>query len=75
MPDWSYHPILRPWLFHLEPEQAQQIVLSVVGKVAERRLGGMMFHLFGHMTPPETIKQHVLGMALHSQSVLATGWM
>ncbi|MBX3083608.1 MAG: dihydroorotate dehydrogenase [Anaerolineae bacterium] len=73
MPDWSYRPIFRPWLFLMPPARARDIGLKASEHIATRPLGKTFIHLIGHMTPPETVACEALGVEMRSPVGLGAG--
>jgi dihydroorotate dehydrogenase len=73
MPDWSYHPLLRPALFHLPAETGRDLTLGAVGKLAALPLGARFIHLLGHMHPPASVRCSALDMAFISPVGLGAG--
>ena len=73
MPDWSYRPVFRPWLFQLDPRRARDLALDACEHLANRPFGKTFIHLIGYMTPPETVTCNFLGMELRSPVGLGAG--
>src|SRR5579864_7212986 len=73
MPDWSYHPLLRPALFKLPAETARGLTLAVTGRLAEMPLGTGVIDLLGRMSPPDGIQCSALGLSFSSPVGLGAG--
>jgi dihydroorotate dehydrogenase len=66
MPDWSYQTIFRPLLFTLPPEQARDITLGTMGRLARAPGGSHLIEFLGHMQPEGGLTYPLLGMDLNS---------
>jgi dihydroorotate dehydrogenase len=62
MPDWSYHTILRPLLFRLPAEQARDVTLGAMGRLAAAPGGRQIIEWLGHMRPPPGIARTLGGL-------------
>ena len=65
MPDWSYHPLLRPLLRAL-PGSARSGVLRAASRLAATRAGGAVVAFVGHTDPPPAAATRVGDLALRS---------
>ena len=65
MPDWSYHPLLRP-LFRRLPPRAQARALQRVGSFGASRAGGRVVAVLGHAEPPSVLRRAAWGRTLRS---------
>ncbi|MEP7289708.1 MAG: dihydroorotate dehydrogenase [Chloroflexota bacterium] len=73
MPDWSYQPMLRPWLFQLPAEKARDLTLNATGTLAALPFGKAVFDLLGHMQPPEVVRCSAFGLNFASPVGLGAG--
>lgn len=73
MPDWSYHPLLRPALFKLPAESARDLTLAVTGSLALLPLGTGLIDLLGRMSPPDTVQCSAFGLSFSSPVGLGAG--
>lgn len=73
MPDWSYHSLFRPVLFRLAPDQARDLTLGAVGRLARTRLGPLVIEAFGHMQPPASLAQELCGLHFPAPVGLGAG--
>ncbi|HZF54265.1 MAG TPA: hypothetical protein VE093_36715 [Polyangiaceae bacterium] len=62
MPDWTYHPFFKPLLFRLPAEPARRLTLALLATQAKTRPGRMIFRLFGHGPPPESLAVDAFGL-------------
>lgn len=73
MPDYTYHPILKPILFRLRPELGRQITLRILEIQARTALGRRIFRFFGHGLPDESLSVTVFGIKFPSPIGLGLG--
>ena len=71
MPDWSYQPLFRPWLFRLPPARARDLTLGSVGTLARLPGGTALIGLLGHMDPPPGLEASLCGRPLRGPLGLA----
>lgn len=55
MPDWNYHPLIKPVLNVLPKSKAQNVALSGVRALGSNWLGRKSIDLMGHMAPPSEL--------------------
>lgn len=73
MPDYTYHPILKPLLFRLRPELGRRITLRLLEIQARTALGRRVFRFFGHGLPDESLSVTVFGIKFPSPIGLGLG--
>ncbi len=73
MPDYTYHPILKPILFRLRPELGRRITLRILEIQARTALGRRVFRFFGHGLPDESLSVTVFGIKFPSPIGLGLG--
>lgn len=62
MPDYTYHPFLKPILFRLPVEFSRRLTLRLLEIQSRTALGRSIFKLFGHGLPPATLRRTVFGL-------------
>jgi dihydroorotate dehydrogenase len=62
MPDYTYHPFLKPLLFHLPVEFSRRLTLRLLEIQARTAFGRWVFRLFGHGLPPKELSTTVFGL-------------
>ena len=62
MPDYTYHPALKPLLFRLPVEESRRLTLRLLEIQARTALGRRIFRIFGHGLPPERLRIKVFGI-------------
>ncbi len=73
MPDYTYHPILKPILFRLRPELGRHITLRILEIQARTAVGRRGFRFFGHGLPDESLSVTVFGIRFPSPIGLGLG--
>lgn len=73
MPDWSYHPLLRPASRLLPRTVVRAFTLNALAFIARLPGGGRFIELLGHMNPPPSISRHAAGMEVASPIGLGAG--
>lgn len=73
MPDWTYQPVLRQWLFLSEPRRARDFTLRSLEWLGSTAAGRVLIHAMGYMTPPEEVRTQVLGIDFPSPVGLGAG--
>ncbi|HKV87669.1 MAG TPA: hypothetical protein VJT78_06700 [Candidatus Dormibacteraeota bacterium] len=73
MPDWSYHPLLRPASRLVPPDAIRPFVLNALALIARLPGGGTFIELLGNMNAPQSIRRRALGMDITSPVGLASG--
>lgn len=66
MPDWTYHPLFKPWLTKLSPEKSREFIYSSMGMISTFSLGRSFIEMLGHLKPPEEIGKVVDGVSYFS---------
>jgi len=62
MPDYTYHPFLKPILFRLPVEFSRRFTLRLLEIQSRTALGRSIFKFFGHGLPPPTLRCTVFGL-------------
>lgn len=73
MPDWSYHPLLKPLFFALPPDQARVRVLTALDRLISLPFGAGVLQLMGHMTPPSGLARTKAGLIFSTPVGLGAG--
>jgi dihydroorotate dehydrogenase len=73
MPDWSYHPLLKPVLFQLPATQARDFTLAATGLLGDLPGGKLIFDVFGHMSPDPALTCQAIGQTFASPIGLGAG--
>ncbi len=73
MPDWTYHPVFKPLLFRLPPEDARALTLRLLSIQASTAAGRRLFRLFAPKPPGEEHARTVFGLRFPSPVGLAPG--
>lgn len=73
MPDWSYHPLFRPLLFHLPAERGRDLILGARACRARLPHGPSLIELVGHMRPPEVLERNAWGLTFPTPVGLGAG--
>src|ERR1051326_2854152 len=73
MPDWSYHTLMRPLLFHMPAERGRDLMLWATATLENLPLGPAIIEAFGHMRPPPEIQRTALGITFASPVGLGAG--
>ncbi|MFD2924302.1 dihydroorotate dehydrogenase [Halobacillus naozhouensis] len=62
MPDWSYHPLFKPWLTKLPPGISREFIYRSMGCISSIRGGRSFIELLGHLDPPTELNSTVDGV-------------
>lgn len=73
MPDWSYHTLFRPLLFHLPAERARRIVLRALRTLGEQPVGPSLIDFMGHMRPSAPLRRSAWGLTFDSPIGIGAG--
>ncbi|WP_210364739.1 dihydroorotate dehydrogenase [Bacillus sp. REN3] len=66
MPDWSYHPLFKPWLSHLPGNKGREFIHRGMSAIS-RLPGGMHFIEFlGHMAPSDRLTKRLFSLTFSS---------
>ncbi|MFC7063437.1 dihydroorotate dehydrogenase [Halobacillus seohaensis] len=68
MPDWTYHPLFKPWLTKLPPRIAREFIYSSMGLVSSIPGGGSFIELLGHSNPPNELSCTIDGVRYASSN-------
>ncbi len=73
MPDYTYHPFLKPLLFRLRPEVGRRVTLRILEIQAQTAAGRRLFRFFGHGLPDQSLGVDVFGLRFPSPIGLGPG--
>jgi dihydroorotate dehydrogenase len=73
MPDWSYHPLVRPALFCLPSETGRRAIIGILKAQAQVPGGEALFKLLAQADPPKALQTTFLGLEFPSPIGLGTG--
>ncbi len=73
MPDWTYHPLFKPLLFRLPPEEARALTLRLLEIQAATAAGRRLFRLFAPRPPGEEHAVTAFGLRMKSPVGLGPG--
>src|SRR5689334_16839384 len=73
MPDWSYHMLMRPLLFHMPAERGRDLTLCATATLEKLPQGPAIIEAFGHMRPPPEIQRTAFGITFASPVGLGAG--
>lgn len=62
MPDYTYHPALKPLLFRMPVEESRRLTLRLLEIQSRSAIGRRIFRFFGHGLPPEKLRVRVFGI-------------
>ncbi len=62
MPDWSYHPLFKPWLTKLSPGKSREFIYKSMGCISSIPGGRSFIELLGHLHPPNELSSIVDGV-------------
>lgn len=66
MPDWSYHPLFKPWLNKLPGSLGREFIHRGMSSVSSFPGGSQLIDFLGHMAPSIHLKRDVLGLSFSS---------
>lgn len=75
LPDWTYQTVFKPLLFRLAPETARKVTFKAIDVLSHLPLGlGIkLIQFMGHMEPPKSLRDDVMGISFSSPVGLASG--
>jgi dihydroorotate dehydrogenase len=73
MPDYTYHPFIKPLLFRMNAEDSRRLTLRLLEIQSRSALGRRIFRFFGHGLPPEELSVEVFGLRFPGPIGLAPG--
>lgn len=66
MPDWSYHPLFKPWLSRLPGNTGREFIHRGMSKIASIPPGRTLIEFLGHMSPSEKLSRKLFGLHFNS---------
>ena len=62
MPDWSYHPLFKPWLSILPGNAGREFIHSGMSTLSQLPGGRPLIEFLGHMAPSEKLTRNLFGL-------------
>ncbi|WP_423409541.1 dihydroorotate dehydrogenase [Heyndrickxia sp. MSNUG] len=66
MPDWSYHPMFKPWLTRLPGNSGREFIHKGMSMIANIPGGTHIIEFLGHMAPSEKLTKNLFGFQFRS---------
>lgn len=66
MPDWSYHPLFKPWLSKLSGSQGREFIHRGMNIISSLPGGSQLIEFLGHMNPSLHLRREFLGLSFDS---------
>ena len=66
MPDWSYHPLFKPWLSILPGNAGREFIHRGMSTIAKFPGGRSFIEFLGHMSPSEKLHRNLFGLQFSS---------
>lgn len=66
MPDWSYHPLFKPWLTRLPGNKGREFIHKGMSMIANMPGGTPLIEFLGHMTPSDKLSKNLFGLEFQS---------
>ena len=66
MPDWSYHPMFKPWLSRLPGNSGREFIHRGMSLIASMPGGTPFIEFLGHMGPSEKLTKDLFGFQFRS---------
>ncbi|MGG0718424.1 dihydroorotate dehydrogenase [Robertmurraya massiliosenegalensis] len=66
MPDWSYHPLFKPWLFRLPGEKGREFIHRGMSFISSLPGGVGFIEFLGHMAPSPQLKKDFCDLSIAS---------
>lgn len=66
MPDWSYHPLFKPWLSILPGNAGREFIHRGMSLVSQLPGGRPFIEFLGHMSPSEKLSRNLFGLHFDS---------
>ena len=66
MPDWSYHPLFKPWLSILPGNAGREFIHRGMSTIAKFPGGRSFIEFLGHMSPSEKLHRNLFGLHFNS---------
>lgn len=62
MPDWSYHPLFKPWLSRLPGNGGREFIHRGMSSISRIPGGSRFIEFLGHMAPSEKLSKDLFGL-------------
>lgn len=66
MPDWSYHPLFKPWLSILPGNAGREFIHRGMSLLSQLPGGRPFIEFLGHMSPSEKLSRNLFGLHFDS---------
>lgn len=66
MPDWSYHPMFKPWLTRMPGNSGREFIHKGMSMIANIPGGTHFIEFLGHMAPSENLTKNLFGLEFRS---------
>lgn len=66
MPDWSYHPLFKPWLSKLPGSYGREFIHRGMSIISSLPGGPQLIDFLGHMNPSTQLRREILGLSFAS---------
>ncbi|WP_079507772.1 dihydroorotate dehydrogenase [Mesobacillus jeotgali] len=66
MPDWSYHPLFKPWLSRLPGNAGRELIHRGMSTISKLPGGRSFIEFLGHLSPSEKISRSLFGVHFKS---------
>lgn len=66
MPDWSYHPLFKPWLSILPGNAGREFIHRGMSALSQLPGGRPLIQFLGHMAPSEKLSRSLFGLHFES---------
>ena len=66
MPDWSYHPLFKPWLSRLPGNGGREFIHRGMSFLSKLPGGKPFIEFLGHMSPSEKLSRNLFGLQFDS---------
>jgi dihydroorotate dehydrogenase len=66
MPDWSYHPLFKPWLSRLPGNGGREFIHRGMSSISRLPGGSRFIEFLGHMAPSERLSKSLFGLHFSS---------
>ncbi|KGX85229.1 dihydroorotate dehydrogenase [Pontibacillus marinus] len=66
MPDWSYHPLFKPWLFSLNAHHSREFIYKSMRTISNIPGGSSLIEFLGHFSTPNDLHQNTNGVSYKS---------
>lgn len=64
LPDWSYHPLFKPWLSRLPREMGREFIHRGMSLISSLPGGRSFIEFLGHMNPSPQLERDIFGLTI-----------